>query len=184
MAITAFSQWSTTAASNVDLNSIPLDGAVTTAGQLDDLFREMMKQLKSGVAPLATPTFTTSIQLDSGAAITALDFGTYTPTLTNTTNIDSSTASVCNYIQIGSMVFVSGNVAIDPTAAAATLLGMTIPKASNFSSFSQLSGAGSTGTGVAWQISGDITNDRATFSSTVTYTTNLNIAFNFMYRVI
>lgn len=45
MAITAFTGWSATAALNVDLNSIPLDGAVTTAGQVDDLFREMMAQL-------------------------------------------------------------------------------------------------------------------------------------------
>jgi hypothetical protein len=49
VAITAFSQWSTTAALNVDLNSIPLDGASMTAGQVDDAFREMMAQLKVGV---------------------------------------------------------------------------------------------------------------------------------------
>jgi hypothetical protein len=55
MAITLFSQWSTTAALNVDLNSIPLDGAVMTAGQVDDAFREMMAQLKTGV-PLGTTT--------------------------------------------------------------------------------------------------------------------------------
>lgn len=45
MAITALSGWSTTAASNVDLNSIPIDGATTTAAQVDDLFRELMSQV-------------------------------------------------------------------------------------------------------------------------------------------
>ncbi len=45
MAITAVEQWSTTAASNVDLNSIPIDGAVTTPSQVDNLFRELMAQV-------------------------------------------------------------------------------------------------------------------------------------------
>lgn len=45
MAITALSGWSTTPASNVDLNSIPLDGAVMTAQQIDDAFRELMAQI-------------------------------------------------------------------------------------------------------------------------------------------
>jgi hypothetical protein len=45
MAITALEQWSTTAASNVDLNSIPIDGAVTTPSQVDNLFRELMAQV-------------------------------------------------------------------------------------------------------------------------------------------
>lgn len=58
MTITAFSQWSVTASANVDLNNIPLDSSVMLAGQIDDAFREMMAQLKAGVAPLASPTFT------------------------------------------------------------------------------------------------------------------------------
>lgn len=45
MTISAFSQWSTTASLNVDLNSIVLDGSVMTAGQIDDAFRELMKQV-------------------------------------------------------------------------------------------------------------------------------------------
>jgi hypothetical protein len=45
MAITAFGQWSVTAALNVDINSIPLDGAVMTASELDDMGREFMAQL-------------------------------------------------------------------------------------------------------------------------------------------
>jgi hypothetical protein len=45
MAIIALSGWSTTAALNVDLNSIPLDGAVMTASEIDDAFRELMAQI-------------------------------------------------------------------------------------------------------------------------------------------
>lgn len=47
MTISAFSQWSTTASANVDLNNIPLDSAVMLASEVDDAFRELMKQLAS-----------------------------------------------------------------------------------------------------------------------------------------
>jgi hypothetical protein len=57
MAITAFSQWSATAALNIDLNSIPLDGAVMTAGQVDDAFREMMAQLVGAAASTTAAGF-------------------------------------------------------------------------------------------------------------------------------
>lgn len=45
MTISAFSQWNTTASANLDLNNIPLDSAVMIASEIDDAFREMMKQL-------------------------------------------------------------------------------------------------------------------------------------------
>jgi hypothetical protein len=58
LAITAFSQWSTTAALNVDLNNIPLDSAVMLASQIDDAFREMMKQLAgAGFATSSSASF-------------------------------------------------------------------------------------------------------------------------------
>lgn len=53
MAITTFAQWSATAALNIDLNSIPLDGAVMLASQVDDAFREMMAQLVANVGTTA-----------------------------------------------------------------------------------------------------------------------------------
>lgn len=50
MAKTAVTQWDTTAANNTDLNSIPIDGAVTTPSQVDNLFRELMKQVADGIS--------------------------------------------------------------------------------------------------------------------------------------
>lgn len=61
MAITAFTGWSATAALNVDLNSIPLDGATMTANQVDDAFRELMAQL-------ATAGFSTVVAASTSAA--------------------------------------------------------------------------------------------------------------------
>lgn len=92
--------------------------------------------------------------------------GTYTPTLTNTTNIASSTAAVCQYMRVGNVVTVSGSVTIDPTSTGRITLGMTIPVASNFSSSIQAGGTFSA-TGVTnvnvGAVSADATNDRFTF---------------------
>ena len=83
MAITAFTGWSATAALNVDLNSIPLDGAVMTAGQVDDAFREMMAQLYANVATAAQyqanttgKHLTTDKVWSAGAVVTLTDAAT------------------------------------------------------------------------------------------------------------
>jgi hypothetical protein len=57
---------------------------------------------------------------------------TWTPTLTNTTNLDASTAYQGQYIRFGNTVTCSGKVDVDPTAAAATVLGISLPIVSNF----------------------------------------------------
>jgi hypothetical protein len=48
MSITAFTGWSATAASNVDLNGIPLSDSML-ANQIDGAFQEMMAQLVANV---------------------------------------------------------------------------------------------------------------------------------------
>jgi hypothetical protein len=116
-----------------------------------------------------------------------IDWGTYTPTLFNTTNVAASTASVCQWMQVGKIVTVSGTFTVDPTSAVQTVLGISIPVASNFSSFIQLGG-----TAVSQgapdnpaPIFGDGTNDRAT--ARWTPTTNLGnqgFSFQFTYIVI
>lgn len=60
MAKTAVSQWDTTAANNTDINSIPIDGAVTTPSQVDNIVREMMAQIK---------TFSTTVTLTVGVSV-------------------------------------------------------------------------------------------------------------------
>ncbi len=45
MAKTAVEQWDTTAANNTEINSIPIDGAVTTPSQVDNIVRELMAQV-------------------------------------------------------------------------------------------------------------------------------------------
>lgn len=115
-----------------------------------------------------------------------IDAGTYTPTLTNVTNIDSSTAFTCQYMRVGSMVTVSGKVTIDPTASSATELGMSLPIASNLASEEQLGGNASDNTSNthAVRIKADATNNRAAFVFNPSGTGSADYSFIFMYQII
>src|SRR3990167_10996405 len=68
---------------------------------------------------------------------------TYTPTLTNVFNVAASTAYACQYMRVGNVVTVSGQVDIDPTAASTyTELDISLPIASAFTATNQLGGVG------------------------------------------
>lgn len=109
---------------------------------------------------------------------------TYTPTLTNVTNLDASTASELTYGRFGDMGFISGRVAMDPTAAALTSLGMSLPVASDFTSAAQAGGTFAHQSGVGGAISADVTNNRLSFDFTPTSTANLTYYFIAAYRVL
>jgi hypothetical protein len=115
--------------------------------------------------------------------------GTYTPTLTNTTNIAASTAYVTGYFRVGNMVTVAGRVNIDPTAAStASELRISLPIASNFANNQNLGGVGAIATGVAEVSSGgilaDATNDEARFLFTSGGTAARDYYFTFSYQVL
>jgi hypothetical protein len=66
----------------------------------------------------------------------------YTPTLTNTTNVAASTAFTTYYMRINNYCLVFGRVDIDPTAAGSVVqLNMSVPIATNFTSTIQAGGA-------------------------------------------
>lgn len=128
-----------------------------------------------------------SLQVDSIVNDTGLAHGTYTPTLTNTTNIDASTPRQATYMRVGNTVTVSGQLDIDPTTTlTATLLGISLPIASNFSTAYQGGGTASA-TGIASMTGGieaDPTNDRVSLKFIATDVTNQTMCFSFSYQII
>lgn len=110
--------------------------------------------------------------------------GVYTPTLTNTTNIDASTASICQYMRVGTIVTVSGRVDIDATATTTTILNVSLPIASDVSDAVQvagtMSGLGGTEPGAIY---GDAATDTATFQYVAAGTGNRTFYFHFTYRI-
>lgn len=67
-----------------------------------------------------------------GNAISALDYGTYSPTLTYDTNITSASTSGFTYSRTGNMVNVAGRLRIDSNTTGPGVLGISLPIASNF----------------------------------------------------
>lgn len=113
--------------------------------------------------------------------------GTYTPTLTNASNLDGSTAYLCQYLRVGNSVTVSGKVDVDPTApGASTTLAISLPIASNFGSTGDCGGTASSSTisGIAAAIRADNTNDVAKLQFIATDVTNSTLWFSFTYRII
>jgi hypothetical protein len=117
-----------------------------------------------------------------------LDANTYTPSLTNVTNVTASTAFSCQYTRIGNVVTVSGKVNIDPTAAAATPaeLGMSLPIASNFTAEEQCGGTAVSEIASTYpvRILADAVNNRASFKFLAGTTSNDSYSFTFTYQII
>jgi hypothetical protein len=111
--------------------------------------------------------------------------GTYTPTLTNTTNVAASTAFTCQYMRVGNVVTVSGRVSIDPTSTGNTKLEMSLPIASNFAAIEQAGGSfmDSTSSHIG-SILAEVTNNTLHFNMTAVATTNLGCSFICSYLVV
>lgn len=161
---------------------IPIAG---TAGLLGD---DADLTFTGGDTLNATKIVTTSLQTDAIVNDTGLAHGTYTPTLTNVTNVAASTAYECHYTRVGNQVTVFGKVDIDQTAAGAFEVGISLPIASNFAAVTDLSGSGvsinSAGISDAPYMEADTTNDRASFKGNDTDIANHAHYFQFMYTVI
>ena len=127
----------------------------------------------------ASPTFSGN----PGGTITS---GTYTPTITGVANVAGSTSAVCQYMRVGDVVTVSGQVLIDPTAAVVTSFRLSLPIASNFAITPQCGGAGGfQGTTIDHvDITADITNNEAFMAFIASVTTNSSVNFIFTYLIV
>ena len=120
------------------------------------------------------------------ATISDITVGAWSPTLTNTTNVAASTTYEGQYIQIGTRVTCSGKVDIDPTAAAATVLEISLPVASNFGAEEDCAGTavGLTTATIGAAISANTTNDTANLRYTAVDTGNKSFYYTFTYQII
>lgn len=151
---------------------------------------ERMRIANTGLVTLAA----TSGLLIGRTAVTApaatdgnVFSGTYTPTLTNVTNVDASTAYSCQYMRVGNVVTVSGRIAIDATATGPFEVRVTLPVASNFANANEAGGtfivSGSAGF-AGGSVYADVSNDVFVFNGVAAGTANLSYYFTATYRVI
>ena len=112
--------------------------------------------------------------------------GTYTPTLTNTSGITSSAASACQYMRVGNVVTVSGQVQIFPNGSDFNMK-MTLPIASAFTASRQASGHFSANGSYLLSggtIAADVAGDRFLFLGNDTTSANLFFIFTSTYQVL
>jgi len=112
--------------------------------------------------------------------------GTYQPAPVIGTNVTAATASVLNYIRVGSMVFVSGQITVTTTAAnVSSDVRIPLPIPSNLS-FTTLSGTvGKTAVSTA-TISGGVVGDASNYEASVRFvssaTGSITYSVSFMYK--
>lgn len=157
-------------------------GTITTGAARKKFVLDDGTNLTSGTTPVAT----TNGRLTDGLILAS---GTYTPTITNVTNISASTAYQCQYMRVGNTVTVSGKVGLDITAVGAYEAGISLPIASNFGADEDCAGTGegitsAPGAADSVYVKADITNDRASLNGNDNDTSNHSHFFMFTYQII
>ena len=140
----------------------PEDQALQLLGKQSDFLLE--SNAFSLIQAAADRAVATAMLLAPGPGQVEWDAGTYTPTLTNVSNLSASTAYQCQWHRIHNVITVSGRVDITPTATATlTQLGLSLPRPSSFLASNNCAGvafASAVG-GQGAAILGDVANGRA-----------------------
>lgn len=112
--------------------------------------------------------------------------GTYNPTFTAVTNLDGTpTSSSFKWMRIGNIVHVSGRFTYDPTAGSTfSEFRLSLPVASNFAAAADCAGCGGDASNVAFEVSGDATNNEAQVNFTSAGTGSSTASLMFTYIVI
>lgn len=114
--------------------------------------------------------------------------GTFSPSVTPVSNIDSVSASTLRYVRVGDSVMCWGTVTVDATFGSGyTTFRLELPVESSLAANADLAGnAGFQGTPSerTWNISADTTNEAAFFETVIVQNASKTFSYNFMYKVL
>lgn len=164
------------------LPPLPID-APFTASNWTDWYKKVRDAINNS-GTVAWSAITGKPTNVSSLALSDLSSGTYTPTTTNITNVDSSSGYACQYLRVGATVTVSGAVNINPTATGDTIVEITLPIASNFTASENAAGVMvCPGVDQFGAITANSTDDRARLRCLATDTSARDWWFTFTYKV-
>lgn len=107
--------------------------------------------------------------------------GTYTPTGFTGTSVSAVTPHVCQWMRVGNVVTVSGQVNVTVSSSGSQEFQMSLPIASALATETQLSGAGCpNASSFAWAVRGSVANDRAQFTSFNNTTGAIHFTFTYL----
>jgi len=139
----------------------------------------------TGKAVLSSTGLAVTGTLSATVGTGTIGWGTYTPTLTNGTNVAASTAVACQYSRNGATVTVSGNFSLDTTSTGQTDMRISLPIASNIAVSNNVGGvACSNDSTSVFAIRGDATNDTALLQGYSNNASNTDMFFTFTYQII
>jgi hypothetical protein len=164
-------------------NAAPTDGQILVGHTANGTFEKTTLTSTDGSITVTNGAGT----IDLAIPVETADEGSYTPTLTNTTNVAASTAYTTYWYKIKNRVYVFGEVDIDATATGAVELRMSLTPdwpGSSWANTYELAGTAVCGaSGVASQIRGNVAGGLASFTFVATTTTNDRYSFHFSYVV-
>lgn len=135
-----------------------------------------------------TQIATTAFVQNMAASVPTIDFGTYTPTATALSNVNTPVIETTHYQRIGSQVTVFGKISVTEDAEGSCSLELSLPIASDFTTSQDLSGVGNT----FWSdtntnnitVSGSVANNTARLTFTTSVNTNSVTAYySYMYTI-
>lgn len=142
-------------------------------------------------AGTGAPDFANGLTVNSGASISELTHGTYTPTQTNDgALVNAGTPQTAFYTRVGDIVTVHGTISgLNTSGGGSGDCRLSLPISSTFSSAINLTGQGNTtviNTNL-WEnlyIEADITNNEARFKFRTSGTGSRTVYYSFSYRVL
>lgn len=122
---------------------------------------------------------------DDVAALPTLASGTYTPTATGVSNVDSITVNPCTYSRVGDIVTVAGFFSVNHTTnGLATVMRLSLPIASNLANQYDLGGSCGAEDQLGGMVEGDETNNEALFRWVAPTSASRFVGFVFQYPVV
>lgn len=158
--------------------------AAAGATELDDLTDVDTSGAADGEV-LTYDSGTSSWVPAAASTVPTLASGTYTPTATGVSNVDSITVNPCTYSRVGDIVTVAGFFSVNHTTnGLATVMRLSLPIASNLANQYDLGGSCGAEDQLGGMVEGDETNNEALFRWRAPTSASRFVGFVFQYPVV